>query len=106
MSHAATRARERYGIDLCVADLAQIMLDITDAVLGQRRVATLQRRDRNGTEIWFVRAHGQTMRVRYAPDADWIISVLPVRDRFAAPVVDRQRLAGRGRREGARVGRE
>jgi len=96
--HAASRALERFGIRLTVADFRQIMLDITDAVAGVRFDAVLQRKQPDGMEVWFVTACERRIRVCYAPASAAVVTVLSEHDRLTHKV-DKQRIWGRGRRE-------
>lgn len=77
--HAAERCMQRYGLPLTVADMRQITLDITDAVLGIRHAAILQEKRADGSEIWFVSVRGVAMRVGYHPTDAAVATVLPWR---------------------------
>ena len=75
-THAAERAAERLGAALTAAESDQIVMDITDAVLGVRHVAVMRAKQVNGNEKWAVVLRGKWVTVAYAPQAAKIVTVM------------------------------
>lgn len=70
--HATTRARERYGLELTLADLQAVADQIRD-----KRDAVFMRRGHNGSEVWGVKVQGIWTRAVLSPDTGKIITFLP-----------------------------
>jgi hypothetical protein len=104
--HAITRAAERYGLALTIADLDAVMLSITDKKLCRPSTAILQGIQRDGSERWFVDAAGVRVRVAYSPISARVVSVLPMcgnAPTFVNHRLRKQSTRGRGRCERERV---
>ena len=74
--HAMQRAIERYKIVPHEIVWQQVLLDITDTVLGLREAAELKRRFPNGREKWLVTIGGVAVPVIYAPFDACVVTVL------------------------------
>lgn len=100
--HAAHRAAERYGIDASAGDWRQLLIDITDAVLGVRAAAMLLRRHHNGNERWLVRLGTASVIAVWQPFDAVVLTVLPANARHLPPQRVSSHAPGRTRRERAR----
>ena len=101
-AHAIVRAAERYGLTLTIADLDQMMLDITSAKLGEPSTALLGGLQTDGKERWFVQAKGVALRVIYSPHDARVITILSLGGTLEPRWMShRQKQRGRGRRERA-----
>lgn len=75
--HAATRARQRHGLECEPEDWRQAVLRIIAAVLGERSGASLIRPASDEVEVWSVLLRGQVVPVAYRPEWARIVTVLP-----------------------------
>ena len=100
--HAARRAAERYGIDASAWDWRQLLIDITDTLLGVRASAVLLRRHTNGNERWLVRLGAVSVIAVWQPFDAAVLTVLPADARQWQQRVS-PRAPGRTRRERVRV---
>ena len=82
-AHAAMRAAERYGIIVTGGTIADVIVDITDTILGLRHAAILASRQHDGRERWIVRLNGVAVPVIYCPLTAAIVTVLESATRAA-----------------------
>lgn len=80
-THALTRAKERYDIDLTQADLSEIRRDIRDGH------ALLLSNNADGCQVFAVYHQRVYMRLIYAPNTGAVITFLPAN----APLPKRRR---------------
>lgn len=78
-AHACRRAKERFGADPSAADWAEVVLAITDTILGIRVAAVMtQRWEAGGRERWLVSLRGVETSVIWDPhNQPQIVTVMP-----------------------------
>ena len=78
--HARERALERYGVEMDEAAASEVVMSITDALIGAPgcQACCMNVRPCDDTEVWLVRVSGVLMRLVYNPANCSILTVLPI----------------------------
>ena len=99
--HARDRAAERHGLELSYAEFDQVVIDITDSVLGVARRATLLAALPDGCERWLMRVRERAVRIVWNPELARIVTVLSDQGKALDHWKGRQYTRGRPRTERA-----
>ena len=78
--HARERALERYGVEMDETAAAEVVMSITDALVGVLgcHAYLMATRPGDSCETWLVRVSGVLMRLIYNPANCSILTVLPI----------------------------